>query len=630
MRLIGTLKRHSLLTWLTVVVAVLLTLFFAQGVTDFFSHTFATQNEMRKYVQTVRVLAQPIGLFFENNGFLAAGIAFSVVGVIASIAAILAAVIMWRAPDNAANRQVAGMLIAFALFCGVHYFIGQLPAYAKTYRTWSAPIELGNTILLVYLFLALPRFLVIFPRSVDDESVYQTYMRRPIFMRWSRKVTSKNSFFPRWHQHLVSGKILWIAIAAPTFIGSIVVGIDRLISFDIWGGLAFAGSAGVVLLYFVWGLPYAFASISHIYRCGTLEERQRIALLRAILLSLGLMFALSLLSPFVIYALNHLPSEPARLGANEMRLSAKLGFVMVGFWTLLPALAIIALGFSVLHRGQLDPRLAFTRITLWSVMGVAVTLAFIAIERYAAIKVVQWFSLPPDTGGIAAGTLVAGTFMPIRNFASSLINRLANRWIPLHLLAEGERVVKAVAISDLSGYTALSATNEPNAILQSAALSRQAQRITESHGGKLVKSLGDAVMLTFEDANSALNAVQTLHVEFPKAMGVLAIDPLPLHSAIHIGEIVESQDGDIFGQTVNVTARLVDAAAAGEVVVSEQLRVHLASAVELESLGLRKFKNVPDPIECFRVSDQKSSVDLSPTALDEEQVLKALDDEQVT
>ena len=57
------------------------------------------------------------------------------------------------------------------------------------------------------------------------------------------------------------------------------------------------------------------------------------------------------------------------------------------------------------------------------------TLAFVAIEHYAAIKLVHWFSLPPDTGGIAAGAIVAGTFMPIRNFASGQINRLANRWI---------------------------------------------------------------------------------------------------------------------------------------------------------------------------------------------------------
>jgi class 3 adenylate cyclase len=566
-----------------------------------------THKELLKYIfgNSPGLLFIPLPVFFENNEFLALGIAFSIAGVIASIAAILAAIIMWRAPDSSANRQVAGILIAFASFCGLEYFVGSLPAYAEIHKNWSASIEMGNTILLVYLFLALPRFLLIFPRPLDYESVYQTYLQRPLLMRWSRRASSKVSFLPLWHRHLVSGQILWLAIAAPIVLGTIGAGIDRLISFDVWGGLAFAALVGIFLLYFVWGLPYAFASISHIYRCGTSEERQRVAWLRAILLSLGLLTILvSVLMPFVIFAV-HSPatSAPVKLGATfAFPLAVKLGILTFFFYAFLPALAVIAVGFSVLHRGQLDPRLAFTRITLWSVMGVTITLAFVAIERYAAIKVVQWFNLPPDTGGIAAGAIVAGTFMPIRNFASSQINRLASRWIPLQLLAEGERVVKVVAISDLSGYTALSATNEPNAILQSAALSRQAQRIAESNGGKLVKSLGDAVMLTFADANAALNAVQTLHVEFPKAMGVLAVDPLPLHSAIHFGEIVESQDGDIFGQTVNVTARLVDAASAGEVVVSEQLRVRLASAAELESLGLRKFKNVPNPVECFRVS----------------------------
>lgn len=606
MNLTRTSKQRSALTWLTVVVATLLTIFFTQEVTNFLAHPFETSNEMHRYIkQTDSFLLILIPIFFQGKEFPALGFALGVIGAIASIAAVLAAVIMWRAPDKAANRQIAGLLIGFALFCALAYFVRSLPAYHQVFSMGMGESITGtcSTILLVYLFLALPRFLVIFPRAVDSESVYQAYLRRPIFMRWSRKSPSQKSLLPFWHQHLVSGKILWLAVVAPIALSVIVKGIDQLTPFDTWGGIAFAGVIGILAMYVVWGLPYAFASISHIYRYGTLEERQRIAWLRAVLFGLGVVFLVCLLALLLAAcALWFQPETATALGQPiVITMVVKLIISIFVFLLFMPAFAIIAVGLSVLHGGQLDPRLAFTRITLWSVMGVAVTLAFVAIERYVAIKVVHWFSLPADTGGIAAGVMVVGTFMPARNFASRQINRLANRWIPLRLLSEGERVVKAVAISDLSGYTALSAANESNAILQSAALSRQAQKIAESNGGKLVKSLGDAVMLTFENAIGALNMIRELHVEFPKVVGILGIEPLPLHSAIHMGEIVESNDGDIFGQTVNVTARLVDAASAGEIVLSDQVRDNLHPDIQLQSLGQRRFKNVPQPVECFRL-----------------------------
>ena len=64
--------------------------------------------------------------------------------------------------------------------------------------------------------------------------------------------------------------------------------------------------------------------------------------------------------------------------------------------------------------------------------------------------------------------------------------------------------------------------------------------------------------------------------------------------------LVESHDGDIYGQTVNVCARLVDAAAKGEIVGSEAALEGTGS--DAEFVGERRFKNVPEPMRCFRVA----------------------------
>ncbi len=268
---------------------------------------------------------------------------------------------------------------------------------------------------------------------------------------------------------------------------------------------------------------------------------------------------------------------------------------------LIPTFFVMGLAFAVLYGGALDPRIAVTRFTLWSVLGLGVTLGFLLLERFVAVKVVGWLSLPPDSGAIVAGAVVAGTFVPVRRVTERAVTTLADRYLPISVVADGVRVVKTVMVSDLSGYTALSATDEQRALLLGALLKRQAERIVGAHGGKVIKSMGDAIMATFDAGDAAVLAALDLHKGFPGAADAVGVEPLPLHTALHRGEIVESHDGDIYGQTVNVTARLVDAAAPGEIVLSGAVKEALATPFGLRSLGERRFKNVPAPIACFRV-----------------------------
>ena len=158
-------------------------------------------------------------------------------------------------------------------------------------------------------------------------------------------------------------------------------------------------------------------------------------------------------------------------------------------------------------------------------------------------------------------------------------------------------------ISDISGYTALSARDEKQAMLLAALLQRQAVKISEPLGGRMVKSMGDAVILAFPGAESAVRAMDSLHRDFAAGALALGLEALPMHSGAHYGEVTETHDGDIYGQTVNIAARLLSLAAAGQRVVSAELAAAAnMEGTALRSLGPKMLKNVPQAVECHEIA----------------------------
>jgi adenylate cyclase len=93
--------------------------------------------------------------------------------------------------------------------------------------------------------------------------------------------------------------------------------------------------------------------------------------------------------------------------------------------------------------------------------------------------------------------------------------------------------------------------------------------IVANHGGRVVKTVGDEIMATFPSATKATDAAQSMHFDMQDATrpGGNAIR-LKLRIGVHYGPAIEA-DGDIFGDTVNVAARLVAVAKEDQIIVSE-------------------------------------------------------------
>jgi adenylate cyclase len=113
----------------------------------------------------------------------------------------------------------------------------------------------------------------------------------------------------------------------------------------------------------------------------------------------------------------------------------------------------------------------------------------------------------------------------------------------------------------------------------------EASRLAAEHGGTVVKSLGDAVMIHVRSAAEGVRLGIRLHDELEGLP--------PVHAGAHTGRAVE-RAGDWYGATVNLAARVANVARGGELLVTEATR-HAAGSVrglELDSLGRQTFKNI--------------------------------------
>jgi class 3 adenylate cyclase len=197
--------------------------------------------------------------------------------------------------------------------------------------------------------------------------------------------------------------------------------------------------------------------------------------------------------------------------------------------------------------------------------------------------------------------MIAATFQPIRKRTEVVVSGWISKVMPAAMLTGSARLEGAVVVTDITGYTAMSAKDEASALLASALVQKEARHLCDAHDGQFIKSTGDGAIMFFHTADEALLAITALHTAIAQNSEALKI-PFELHSGVHWGEFVQAHDGDIFGQTVNVAARIADRAKASEIWTSATIASRLQSnIVPLVDMGKQWFKNVPDGIDCVKL-----------------------------
>jgi class 3 adenylate cyclase len=259
---------------------------------------------------------------------------------------------------------------------------------------------------------------------------------------------------------------------------------------------------------------------------------------------------------------------------------------------------VLGLAVAIFHGGSLDPRLAVRRGAVLTLCGVLLTAAFVAIEGALTSQLVLRFELPDQTGAIVAGTLAAISFAPLRRRLDQRVGRWVERWMPVRELAQGEPLTRSVAFADLCGYTALSQRRQHEAVLHASLLHKCARVHAERVGGRLVKTIGDAVLLDLPDPPAALSALRGLADAYARGAATLELEPLPLHGGLHHGEVLRARDGDLFGAGVNLAARLLGAAGEHRLLLSEATHV-AAPGCGATPVGPLALKNIDGPVDAF-------------------------------
>jgi adenylate cyclase len=156
------------------------------------------------------------------------------------------------------------------------------------------------------------------------------------------------------------------------------------------------------------------------------------------------------------------------------------------------------------------------------------------------------------------------------------------------------RTPPAIAFLDLTGFTTLVEEQGDEAAAEIASDLASVVQSSRTHGGRAVKWLGDGVMFHFTDPAAAIRSGLELVEQTEQAISV------PARIGINAGAVIV-QEGDYFGRTVNVAARIADYAKPREVLVSEEARQNAGEAdVEFELVGDVSLKGVSKSVRLHR------------------------------
>jgi adenylate cyclase len=166
------------------------------------------------------------------------------------------------------------------------------------------------------------------------------------------------------------------------------------------------------------------------------------------------------------------------------------------------------------------------------------------------------------------------------------------------------RRLAAILAADVVGYSRLMHADETGALAAlKARRSEILQPVVTDHHGRIVKIMGDGVLIEFA---SAVNAVECA-VQLQKAMDAANTD-LPqdrrivLRIGINLGDVMV-EGGDLYGDGVNIAARLEAIAEPGAIVISSTAHDYVRNKVKayFDDLGAKTLKNIAEPIRAYRV-----------------------------
>ena len=167
------------------------------------------------------------------------------------------------------------------------------------------------------------------------------------------------------------------------------------------------------------------------------------------------------------------------------------------------------------------------------------------------------------------------------------------------------RRLMAILAADVAGYSRLMGVDEEGTLAQLNAHRRElVDRKIKKYRGHIIKTTGDGMLVEFASAVDAVRcAVEIQRGMVERNAAVPLEQRIEFRVGINVGDIIQDK-GDIFGDGVNVAARLESIAVRGGICISQQVVDQIEGKLKLQcrELGRQNLKNISRPIEVYSVS----------------------------
>jgi class 3 adenylate cyclase len=173
-----------------------------------------------------------------------------------------------------------------------------------------------------------------------------------------------------------------------------------------------------------------------------------------------------------------------------------------------------------------------------------------------------------------------------------------------------ERRLTAILAADVVGYSRLMELDEAGTL---AALKSHREELIDpeiaEHHGRIVKLMGDGALVEFASVVDAVAcAVVIQEGMIGRNQGLPEDRRIEFRIGVHLGDVMV-EDDDLYGDGVNVAARLEGLAEPGGVCISQQSFDQVETKLDLayEDLGQQQVKNIARPIRAYRIAEDRSS-----------------------
>ena len=174
----------------------------------------------------------------------------------------------------------------------------------------------------------------------------------------------------------------------------------------------------------------------------------------------------------------------------------------------------------------------------------------------------------------------------------------------------------AILAADVAGYSRLMAADERGTVAALDAARAVFRNQIETNQGRVIDMAGDSVLAVFETATGAVSAALEIQQQLNASGNSVSEERrMQFRIGVHLGDVIEKSDGTIYGDGVNIAARLEGLAEPGGITVSESIRTAVRGkvAASFADQGEQTVKNIVEPVRAYRVGAESAAVP-KPTA----------------